>query len=147
MKGKIEYKGKVYRSFNYLCRCFRRERSSVEYRLEHGMTLEQALEDIDYRACAVRDYKGNIYPTVVEFAKAYGFSGTGYVYKLLQVMSFEQISEYRVKSRSYQSKLVAQEYGFNSLKELLKSIGLSRNTYQNRIMKGMPIKQALGLEN
>ena len=62
-------------------------------------------------------------------------------------MSFEQISEYRVKSRSYQSKLVAQEYGFNSLKELLKSIGLSRNTYQNRIMKGMPIKQALGLEN
>ena len=72
---------------------------------------------------------------------------TGYVYKLLQVMSFEQISEYRVKSRSYQSKLVAQEYGFNSLKELLKSIGLSRNTYQNRIMKGMPIKQALGLEN
>ena len=33
------------------------------------------------------------------------------------------------------------------LKELLKSIGLSRNTYQNRIMKGMPIKQALGLES
>ena len=44
MKGKIEYKGKVYRSFNYLCRCFRRERSSVEYRLEHGMTLEQAIK-------------------------------------------------------------------------------------------------------
>ena len=38
-------------------------------------------------------------------------------------------------------------YNKETLKEFLKSIGLSRNTYQNRIMKGMPIKQALGLEN
>lgn len=146
MKGKIEYKGKVYRSFNFLCRSFRRERSSVEYRLKHGMTLEQALEDIDYRACTVRDYKGNVYPTVVEFAKAYGFSGTGYVYKLLQTMTFEEISKSRIESRSYQVKQIAKTHGFNSFKDYLKSIGLSRSTYQSRISKGMTVKRALGLE-
>lgn len=146
MKGKIEYKGKVYRSFNFLCRSFRRERSSVEYRLEHGMTLEQALEDIDYRACTVRDYKGNVYPTVVEFAKAYGFSGTGYVYKLLQTMTFEEISKSRIESRSYQVKQIAKAHGFNSFKDYLKSIGLSRSTYQTRISKGLSVKQALGME-
>lgn len=147
MKGSIEYKGKVYRSFNYLCRCFQRERCSVEYRLKHNMTLEQALEDIDYRACTVRDYKGNIYPTVTEFAKAYGFSGTGYVYKLLQTMTFEEISKRRVESRNYQVRQIAKEHGFNSFKDYLKSIGLSRSTYQSRIAKGMTVKQALGLEN
>ncbi len=74
-KKKVVYdhKGNVYRSFNALSTAYGLSTSSVKYRLNKGMTLEEALTTPSQKkGMKVLDHLGNEFDSVILMCQAYG---------------------------------------------------------------------------
>ena len=52
-----------------------------------------------------------------------------------------------LENHTFIAKKIAREMGLKGIKELLAYLQLPKSTYNDRVKRGMTVKQALGLEN
>ena len=143
----VKYKGIEYRSLFALCKHLKKNYQKTLERIARGYPIEAAIEVDDLRSCPVRDYKGKLYKSVKEFRDAYEFKNSGYLTLLLKNKTYEQISKERLENPTFIAKKIAREMGLKGIKELLAYLQLPKSTYNDRVKRGMTVKQALGLEN
>lgn len=132
----IEYNGEEYRNLRELCRKNELNFTSIKRRIENGMVLEDAIEDMKKNRVV---YKGKEFKSLNSFCTHMGINTALMRYRIVNGMSVEEaVADLRRRER-----YVYKGVEYKNLAELAREVGVSYHLVRSRLKAGCSLRQAI----
>lgn len=141
----LTYNKKTYASINELCREYKICPSTLKQRLGKGQTLEQALSRPIKKVLRITPIMiGNDkYDSTVKLCKAYGVSYKTFRKRIAQGMTVEEALHCKSRLGRKPKSVEIDGETYTSISEMCKAYGISYSTYRDRTARGVPITEAV----
>ena len=111
---------------------------TYQKRISLGYSIERALSEPDDSA-AVRDHKGNSYPTIQSMCEAYGITASLYNSRIRRGKSLQEALETPLEDQ----RVEYEGLTYSSLKELAEKKNINAGTLRSRIKMGWSLDEAV----
>lgn len=150
--------GRQFRTLEELCDAYGVCQNTIRYRMNHGKTLEEALNQVKYlrtnlrKQCrpanGVYDHAGNHYDNMPQMLTAYNVSRGAFYYRRKKKHTLQECLEgYKHTRTRCRTRCIRSEDHlgnvFESVKEMCEHYGITPTTYCKRIERGYTVEQAL----
>lgn len=148
---KVIYEGVEYKSLFSLCKKLNLPLDTINYRIRHGYSLEEALHTPIKRIEYV-ELGGKRYKSLHELCRELNINYYTIISRLSRGYTIEQaINEdahrgHKVKHALKAKQITINGAKYSSLGEACKDYGISKQTVYNRLKRGMNIEDAITLE-
>ncbi|OUM58418.1 hypothetical protein PIROE2DRAFT_64422 [Piromyces sp. E2] len=144
----VDHRGYLFNSINEMCKHWNIPRSTYNYRIASGWSIEDVLTKpamSEFRPIPCKDHLGNNYKSISEMCNVYGVNPRTYVCRIKNGWDIERALKEKVHDTSPSDKIVKSFEGleFKSKMAMCKHYGICKTTYYRRIKAGFDQRASL----
>jgi hypothetical protein len=142
-KSVTDHLGNEFPSISAMCRHYNTNSSSYKYKLDKGLSLEEALTKSSPMAICVTDHLGNKFPSISAMCKYWNISDNSYKKRMHQGWTMKDALTKTV----YTNVPIIDLYGneFSNIKSICAYYNLSIPTYKARLRNNYSQIECLGI--